>query len=101
MYTGKRFFTLISIVFLLLAAISQVAVQTEDGSLLVDPMAVRQALYAMIDYPGLTGPLNCSPLGDCAANPGGIVYQFVSGNPDDFNPGPADSLSSNPSQVWP
>ena len=86
---------------LLLKAISQVAVLHEDGSLSIDPLAIRDVLYATVDYSGATGYLTCSPYGDCSAVQGGKLYQFTSGNPDTFNPGPADLLSSNPSQVWP
>ncbi len=86
---------------LLLKAIAQVAVQHEDGTLSIDPLATRDVLYATQDYPGLTGNLTCSPYGDCAGVGGGNVYQFTSGDPETFNPGPAEFLSSNPSQVWP
>ena len=86
---------------LLLKAIAQVAVLHEDGSLSIDPLAIRDVLYATSDYLGATGTLTCSPYGDCAAIQGGKLFQFTSGNPDTFNPGPADSLGSNPSQVWP
>jgi branched-chain amino acid transport system substrate-binding protein len=89
---------------LLLTAIQQVAVQGEDGSdsgsLMVDPLAVREALY-ILEVQGLTGLISCSPDGDCASRSEGKVYEFTSGDPGTFNPGPADMLSSNPSQVWP
>jgi len=86
---------------LLMKAIAQVAVQSEDGSLMVDPLAVRDALYVVEEFTGLTGLISCSPLGDCASSAEGKVYEFTSGDPTTFNPGTADSLSSNPSQVWP
>jgi branched-chain amino acid transport system substrate-binding protein len=86
---------------LLLKAIAQVAVQSQDGTLMVDPLAVREALYVVDDFTGLSGLISCSPLGDCASSAEGQVYQFTSGDPSTFNPGPADLLSSNPSQVWP
>jgi len=86
---------------LLLKAIAQVAVKSEDGSLMVDPLAVRDALYVLDEYLGLTGLISCSPFGDCAGSTEGKVYEFTSGDPGTFNPGPADLLSSNPSQVWP
>lgn len=86
---------------LLLKAISIVAVQEEGGTLRVDPLAVREALYKTANFPGLTGSLSCSPLGDCAGIVGGRVYKYTSSDPDTFHPGPASSLSSNPSQVWP
>jgi branched-chain amino acid transport system substrate-binding protein len=86
---------------LLLKAISQVAVQLDDGSLMIDPLAVRDALYVVEEFMGLTGLISCSPFGDCASSTEGKVYEFTSGDPTTFNPGPADLLSSNPSQVWP
>jgi len=86
---------------LLLKAIVQAAVLDEDGTLIIDPYAVRDAFYSLEEFIGLTGVISCSPLGDCATSSDGKVYEFTSGDPDTFNPGPADSLSSNPSQVWP
>ena len=86
---------------LLLKAVAQAAVQSEDGSLMVDPLAVRDALYNVEEFTGLSGLISCSPFGDCASDTEGKVYEFTSGDPSTYNPGPADSLSSNPSQVWP
>lgn len=86
---------------LLLHAIARVAVQNGEGTIRVDPLAVREALYMVKQYPGLTGNLSCSPQGDCAGIVGGSVYEYTSGDPDTFHPGPANLLSSNPSQVWP
>lgn len=86
---------------LLLNAVTTVAVQDEQGTLHVDPLAVREAIYRQTNFPGLTGNLNCSSLGDCAVIVDGKIYQFTSGDPNTYNPGPAGSLSSNPSQVWP
>jgi branched-chain amino acid transport system substrate-binding protein len=86
---------------LLLKAISQAAVPGEDGSLRVDPSAVRNALYTLDEFPGLSGLISCSPLGDCLSSTEGQVYEFTSGDPSTFNPGPEELLSSNPAQVWP
>ena len=86
---------------LLLKAIALVAVPGDDGSLMVDPLAVRDALYGKVEFQGLSGFISCSQLGDCLPNANGKVYQFLSGDPSTFNPGPADLLSSNPAQVWP
>jgi branched-chain amino acid transport system substrate-binding protein len=86
---------------MLLKAIAAVAVQGGDGSLQVDPLAVRDALYRLADFPGLTGRLTCSAQGECAGVTGARLYQFTSGDPATFNPGPAGSLGSNPAQVWP
>lgn len=86
---------------LLLRAINQVAVELEDGVLMIDPWAVREAMYHVDEFEGLSGLISCNPFGDCASNVEGSVYEFTSGDPSTFNPGPADLLSSNPSQVWP
>lgn len=50
---------------LLLSTIESVAVQEEDGTLHIGHQALRDALYATTDYPGLTGNLACDPYGDC------------------------------------
>jgi branched-chain amino acid transport system substrate-binding protein len=85
---------------MLLGAIESVAVQQPDGTLLVDREAIRARLFNMKEYPGVTGSLSCSPTGDCAnVSLRGRVYTFVSGNPNDWNPGVG--LTANPDQVWP
>jgi branched-chain amino acid transport system substrate-binding protein len=86
---------------LLLKAIDQVALPGDDGSLMVDPLAVREAMYNNVKFQGLSGVISCSPLGDCLFTASGKVYQFISGDPTSFNPGPADMPSSNPVLVWP
>ena len=86
---------------LLLKAITQVAVPGDDGSLMVDPLAVRDAIYNQVEFQGLGGFVSCSQFGDCLTTANGKVYQFTGGDPSTFNPGPADLLSSNPAQVWP
>ena len=86
---------------IMLHAMNRVAVQPADGSLLIDPLAIRAEYSSLVDYPGLTGSLTCSPQGDCSALTDGRLYRFEDGDPETFRPGPADSLSSNPVQVWP
>ncbi len=86
---------------LLLHAISRVAVRAEDGTIFIDPLAVRETLYDPAGIPGLTGLLVCSPQGDCAANPHGLVFEFINPDPDSFRPGMADMEGANPVQVWP
>jgi len=86
---------------LLLKAIEQVAVPEEDGSLMVDPMAVRDALNGKIEFQGLSGYISCSGFGDCLTAANGRVFQFTSGDPSTYNPGPADFTDANPIQVWP
>jgi len=86
---------------LMLKAIAEVAVPADDGSMMVDPLAVRDAMYMKINFRGLSGYITCTPQGDCLSTSTGKVYQYVNGDPTTFNPGPADLLSSNPVQVWP
>lgn len=59
---------------IMLDTVAEVAVENEDGSLDVDLDALRQALYATSDYPGVTGNLSCTDSGDCSA-PIIAVYQ--------------------------
>jgi branched-chain amino acid transport system substrate-binding protein len=60
---------------LLLMRIEQVAVVDADGALHIGRQALRDALYATVNYPGLTGDLTCSPTGDCA-DPVIAVYRY-------------------------
>jgi branched-chain amino acid transport system substrate-binding protein len=65
----------INIVF---AAIEKVAVQDADGTLHIPRQALRDAVYATKDFPGLTGNLTCTPTGDCA-DPKIAVYEYHAG----------------------
>ncbi len=58
---------------LLLRAIESVAVRGADGGLVVDRQALRDALYATRNFPGVTGPLTCDEFGDCSADAFKIV----------------------------
>ena len=60
---------------LLLTAIEGVAVVDADGTLHIGRQALRDFLYSVVDYPGLTGSLTCSEYGDCA-DPVIAVYQY-------------------------
>ncbi|MGD2147770.1 MAG: branched-chain amino acid ABC transporter substrate-binding protein [Anaerolineae bacterium] len=51
---------------MLLAAIEEVAVQDDDGTLHIGRKALRDALYGTSDLEGVTGTLNCDSFGDCA-----------------------------------
>jgi len=59
---------------ILLAAIEQVAVEGEDGTLYVPKGALRDAIYATEGYEGLTGTITCNETGDCGA---GAVAAYV------------------------
>lgn len=64
---------------ILLEAVAAAAVELDDGGLLIGRSAIREALAATEDYPGLTGNLTCleeSPFaGDCAT--GTALAMFV------------------------
>jgi branched-chain amino acid transport system substrate-binding protein len=83
---------------LILAAIEQVAVQDEDGTLHIGRQALLDALFATREFKGLAGSLTCDAYGDCAA-PQHAVYQVVVSDPDSWNPG--GEADSNPRRVWP
>src|SRR5512142_1039208 len=53
---------------MLFHAIEKVAAPTSSGSnsISIPRSALRQALYATAGMQGLSGPINCSPTGDCA-----------------------------------
>lgn len=61
---------------ILLNAIEKVATTDADGTTYVPKGALRDALFATKDFPGLTGILSCSPTGDCGA-PLIAVYQVT------------------------
>lgn len=50
---------------MLFAAIEDVAVQNDDGSLSIDLDALRDRIYATENFEGLTGTLTCQLSGDC------------------------------------
>ncbi len=51
---------------IILAAIEKVAVQGDDGSLMIGRQALREALFATSNFAGVTGTLTCDANGDCA-----------------------------------
>lgn len=60
---------------ILMNAIEEVAIE-EDGTLFVPRGALREAVYATENHPGITGTLSCTENGDCAAPVIG-VYQVT------------------------
>lgn len=58
---------------LLFAAIESVAIEEPDGALYIGRAALHEALYATVDYEGITGRLTCTAFGDCF----GGVYTIV------------------------
>jgi branched-chain amino acid transport system substrate-binding protein len=52
---------------IILAALEKVAVVQADGSLAIPRKALADAVRATKDFPGLTGTITCSEVGECAA----------------------------------
>lgn len=50
---------------LLFTALESVAIQEPDGTLHIGRAALREALYATVDFEGTTGLLTCTEFGDC------------------------------------
>jgi len=72
---------------IMLNAIEEVAVDV-DGTLYVGRQALRDAIFATTDFPGITGTLSCNEFGDCSA-PVIAVYQVT---PD---------IAADPQGLWP
>ena len=74
---------------LLFAALETAAVEREDGTLVIGRAALREALAAVENYPGLTGLLTCqdeSPhAGDCATGEALAIFQLTAAEVDDGN----------------
>jgi branched-chain amino acid transport system substrate-binding protein len=51
---------------MLFDTLEQVAQEQDDGSVVIDRQALRDALYAVEGFQGLTGSLTCNEFGDCA-----------------------------------
>ena len=66
---------------ILLNAIEAVAVETDDGGLLIGRQALRDEISSLTDYEGLTGTLTCQNeapfLGDCATGEALAVFQIT------------------------
>jgi ABC-type branched-subunit amino acid transport system substrate-binding protein len=80
------------------AAVEEVAVQLDNGALLIGRRALLDALYATRNMKGVTGTLSCTEQGDCG-NPSAAIYEIVSPDPDHWHPG--TSPDNNPRRVWP
>jgi len=65
---------------LLLDAIENVGV-LDGGDLRVGRQALRDYLYAVTDFPGVTGSLSCDEFGDCGAQAIAIVHHLDPNDP--------------------
>ena len=61
---------------ILLDAIEAVAMQDADGTLLIPRQALRDWIYSLENYDGLTGNLTCDENGDCATGEALGVFQL-------------------------
>ncbi len=65
---------------ILLNAIEEVAVETDDGTLVIGRQALRDAISATEGYEGLTGTLTCQTeapfIGDCATGEALAIFQI-------------------------
>jgi len=65
-------------IMMIATAIESVAEVQADGSLVIDREALIAAIRATADFPGITGTLTCTAIGDCSA--GGIaIFQVQDG----------------------
>ncbi|MDQ7820451.1 MAG: branched-chain amino acid ABC transporter substrate-binding protein [Armatimonadota bacterium] len=78
---------------MIFAAIEKVAKKDAQGNTYIGRKALRDALYATRNFPGITGTLTCTPYGDCA-DPKIAVYQTISADPAKWNPG------TDPKKLW-
>ncbi|RMF81509.1 MAG: branched-chain amino acid ABC transporter substrate-binding protein [Chloroflexi bacterium] len=62
---------------ILLDAIEAVAVETDDGGLLIGRQALRDAVGATEEFDGLTGVLTCGPTGDCATGEALAIFEIT------------------------
>jgi branched-chain amino acid transport system substrate-binding protein len=78
---------------MIFAAIEKVARKDAQGNTYIGRKALRDALFATRNFPGITGTLTCNPYGDCA-DPKIAVYQTISADPAQWNPG------TDPKKIW-
>lgn len=62
-------------IMMIAAAIQEVAEVQADGSLVINREALITAIRGTTDFPGITGTLTCTDIGDCSA--GGIAIYIV------------------------
>jgi branched-chain amino acid transport system substrate-binding protein len=75
-------------------AITKVAKQDSQGNLYIGRKALRDAIFATKEHPGLTGTLSCDRYGDCGIfHP--AVYQYTNADPKTFK------LGANPIKIYP
>jgi branched-chain amino acid transport system substrate-binding protein len=71
-------------------SIEQVAIKQSDGSLLIPRAALRDAMYGIKDFEGVTGPLTCISTGDCQSQLAVNIGVYV-GPETPYNPATPDA----------
>ena len=69
-------------VYILFNAIEEVAVDNGDGTVTIGRQALRDAVAATAEYPGITGTLTCGPTGDCATGEALAIYELTAAQQD-------------------
>ncbi len=72
-------------------ALQEVAVVDAEGTLHIGRQALRDAMYGITDFNGLTGVLTCDANGDCATGEALAIFQLTEGEVVDGNWPPAPS----------
>lgn len=70
---------------MLLYAIEEVAIETDDGGLVIGRQALRDALSATEEFDGLTGILTCDEWGDCATGGALGIFEITEAEVNDDN----------------
>lgn len=73
---------------IILNAIEAVAVVQEDGTVIVPRQALRDYIYSLKDFAGLTGNLSCDANGDCATGEALGVFKLSQAEVDGAWPPP-------------
>ena len=73
---------------MIMNAIEEVAIETDDGGLLIGRQAVRDALTAIDGYDGIIGTISCNETGDCATGEALAVFEITQAEVDGNWPAP-------------
>jgi len=78
---------------IIVQAIKSVVIKQSDGTLLIPRTALKNAMYKIKDYQGITGPLTCISTGDCQSQVAVniAVYQGADGP---FAPGKSPTTAT-------
>ncbi len=78
---------------MLVTGIQKVAVKDNAGNVYIGRKALRDALFNLPRFDGMTGPIKCNQWGDCAQFKL-AVFEFTDANPDTF------AVGKNPKKIY-